>query len=70
MLAYSRGCSEVAAVSFKIFKYYFKHNAWSSILILLWRNFKVNRHGAEISVIWLVKRSAIKLLILHVTREK
>ena len=30
----------------------------------------VNDHSAEISVIWLVERSAIKLLILHVTREK
>ena len=29
-----------------------------------------NHHGAEISVIWLVERSGIKLLILHVTREK
>ena len=29
-----------------------------------------NHHGAGISVIWLVERSGIKLLILHVTREK
>ena len=29
-----------------------------------------NHHGVEISVIWLVERSAIKLWILHVTREK
>ena len=29
-----------------------------------------NHNGAEISVIWLVERRAIKLLILYVTREK
>ena len=29
-----------------------------------------NHHRAEISVIWLVKQSAIKLLILYITREK
>ena len=33
-------------------------------------NYFYNHHGAEISVIWLVKQSAIKLLILDVTREK
>ena len=30
----------------------------------------LNHHGAEILVIWLVERSAIKLSILDVTREK
>ena len=29
-----------------------------------------NHHGLEISVIWLVKRSAMKLFILCVTRDK
>ena len=29
-----------------------------------WWVFAFNRHGAEISVIWLVERSAMKLLIL------
>ena len=33
-------------------------------------NFLINHQGAEISVIWLVERSAIRLLILHVIREK
>ena len=33
-------------------------------------SFRLNHHGAEISVIWLVERSAIKLLILNVTKEK
>ena len=32
--------------------------------------FDINHHGAEISVIWLVDRSAINLLILYVNREK
>ena len=33
-------------------------------------NLELNHHGAEILVIRVVERSAIKLLILHVTREK
>ena len=33
-------------------------------------DYNSNHHSAEISVIWLVERSSIKLLILHVTREK
>ena len=32
--------------------------------------FYINHHSAEISLIWLVQWSAIKLLILHITREK
>ena len=43
--------------------------------MLLWHleynlTYTSNHHGAEISVIWLIERSAIKLLILHITREK
>ena len=30
----------------------------------------LNHQGGEISLIWLVERSAIKMLILHVTGEK
>ena len=33
-------------------------------------NISLINHGAEMSMIWLVERSAIKLLILHVTKEK
>ena len=33
-------------------------------------DFIVNHHRAEISLIWLVKRSAIELLVLHVTGGK
>ena len=74
-------CSVKDAMSIKItFKHYLKKT--KAMLTVAFEEFGVaymfkllfsfhyNHHGAEISVIWLVERSAIKLLILHVTREK
>ena len=53
---------------------------WSKLIITIFsvkwikewvvQCFCLNPHGAEISVIRLVERSAIKLLILYVTREE
>ena len=50
----------------------FSFDRVGSSYLLLWKNTNlvINHHGAEISVIWLVELSAIKLLILHVSREK
>ena len=33
-------------------------------------NYLINHNGARITAIWLVERSAIKLLVLYVTRGK
>ena len=39
-------------------------------MIKIVSDLELNHHGAETLVIRVVERSAIKLLILHVTREK
>ena len=43
---------------------------WKPIKIESLKSYLSNHEVTEISVFWLVERSAIKLLILHVAKEK